>query len=233
MRKFLRTLRAAPSPSVSEFARKAQAGISDESLRGLAHRLGVSVASLRRLHVGEVSPSLASEFNIGWALGAFAFPMRDADGIIVGNRLRLRSGDKRAVPGGHEGLFVPDGIKSGGTLFVAEGPTDTSALLDLGYACIGRPSCTGARSETIAFVTRLVPRSVVVVSDADRAGRDGAATLARSLVAHCADLRIICPPTGCKDARDWVRAGATAADVEARIAQAKQWSMRVVVGRGA
>ena len=99
--------------------------------------LGVSVESLRRL-------------GVGWSAKhrAWAFPMSNAAGDVLGIRLRLPGGKKLSVKGGKEGLVHsrrgPLRLPSGRLLLlIAEGPTDTAALLDLGFSAVGRPSCTG------------------------------------------------------------------------------------------
>jgi phage/plasmid primase-like uncharacterized protein len=99
-----------------------------------AAELGVSMNSLLRLSVGW------SEDHDAWT-----FPMRNANGKVVGIRLRRPDGRKVSVTGGHEGLFIPRGrdLYPGEPLLIAEGPTDTAALLDLNFMAIGRPSCTG------------------------------------------------------------------------------------------
>ena len=65
------------------------------------------------------------------------------------------------------------------------------------------------------LVKRLQPSEAVIVADADanRAGKRGAESLAVALVMVCPRVRIVFPAGGHKDARDWVRAGATADDV--------------------
>lgn len=174
-----------------------------------AQALGVTVESLCRL-------------EIGWApqFGAWAFPMKDDCGQYLGIRLRQPSRRKFAVAGGREGLFVPSNLYAGGPLLICEGPTDTAAMLDLGFDAVGRPSCGGG----VKLLTNLVRGwnrpDVVVVSDADGPGQNGANNLAAALAVYCPSVRVIAPPEGAKDARDWKRRGATADDVHERIAAA-------------
>ena len=58
-------------------------------------------------------------------------------------------------------------------------------------------------------------------------------TLAAVLVAYTAAVRIIAPPAGIKDAREWKRNGATAADVQAAIEAAPIRKLRVSIRRKA
>src|SRR5439155_12311592 len=85
--------------------------------------LGLSATSLLRLGVGWSAP-----------YRAWAFPMRDAGGAIRGIRLRTVAGKKFCVRGSKDGLFIPEESAAVGPLLVCEGPTDTAALLDMGFA---------------------------------------------------------------------------------------------------
>lgn len=196
-----------------------------KGLDKLAISLGLSMQSLERL-------------GVGWSNDhkAWTFPMRNAAGDVLGIRLRLSDGKKLSVRGGREGLFIPSphpnplprGEETGlpgplptdhsslATLLVAEGPTDTAALLDLGFDAVGRPSCAGGVKLMVELVRQQKPSAVVIVADGDPPGQCGAESLAVVLVAY-ASVRIITPPVGVKDAREWLRSGATAADVQSVI----------------
>ena len=117
---------------IAQQAEEARQAIAPDALQRLADTLGLSPESLERL-------------GVGWSAkhDAWTFPMTDAQGDVLGIRLRLRNGRKLSVRGSKEGLFLPAGLEGGQQLLVAEGPTDTAALLDLGFAAVGRPSCTG------------------------------------------------------------------------------------------
>lgn len=178
-----------------------------------ADGLGLTPASLRRLQVG-------------WSIThrAWSFPMRDANGTVVGLRLRSENGRKFSVSGGHHGLHVPTGLGNPEQLLLAEGPTDCAAMLDLGFAAVGRPSCTGATEITIELARKLRPKLAVIMADNDppktggrRPGIDGAVQLATSLALHVQAVKVIVPPVPIKDARAWKIAGATADDVTAVI----------------
>jgi hypothetical protein len=144
-----------------------------------------------------------------------------ADGKAVGVRLRLPDGRKLSIRGGKEGLFLPTRLGSGGRLLIAEGPTDTAALLDLGFAAVGRPSCSGGVGHVVDLVKRLGTAEAVVVADGDGPGLFGAEKLAARLLAYAPGVRVIAPPRGIMDARAWKRAGARAADVTAAIEAAE------------
>ena len=180
----------------------------------LARSLGVTVDSLSHLGVGW------SKQYWGWT-----FPMSsvrcDAVDMVRGIRLRKPDGRKLSVCGSREGLFIPRGLpRSPDLLLVCEGPTDTAALLDLGFSVAGRPSCTGGVPLLVELVQHKSPSQVVIVADADTPGQRGAQSLAPALVVYAPDVRVITPPTGVKDARAWCRGGATHGDVVASVAAA-------------
>lgn len=209
---------AEPGPDLATLAAQYRAAVNQFALVRLVAELGVDRAALWRL-------------GIGWDGEAWTFPMRDAVGRVVGIRRRLPSGRKLSVLGGREGLFVPDDLPASGLLLVTEGPTDCAALLGLGFACIGRPSCAGG----VALVGNLARgRDVVIVADADEPGRRGAHALALALVLLCPMVRTIYPPDGTKDAREWTRRGATRVDIERAIAAAEPMRLGIktsAVGR--
>jgi hypothetical protein len=183
-----------------------RAAVDPERLIRFAGHLGVTHESLLWL-------------GIGWASWhrAWSFPMTDYDENVLGIRLRRPDGRKLSVRGGKEGLFRVNGLSRGGRLLIAEGPTDTAALLSLGFDAVGRPSCTGGVKLLVDLVRRLTAAEVVIVADGDAPGQRGAENLTAVLLAYCPAVRIVTPPPGIKDARAWKRAGATAADVQAVI----------------
>lgn len=204
--------RTEPKPDFDQLASEYQASVNADALAKHAGELAVSVESLSRL-------------GIGWDGEAWTYPMRDATGRVVGIRRRFDDGRKLSVRGGHEGLFVPSGLSATGTLYVAEGPTDTAALLTLGLNAIGRPNCRGAVELTREHCKGKV---VVVVADADGPGREGADALAEVLVLSCESVRIITPPNGVKDARAWLQSGATKLDVEELASKAEPLTRETV-----
>ncbi len=206
--------------SAETIAREAEAAVastSPEALRCFAAGLGLSADSLHRLSVGYLK-----------SRRAWSFPMRDARGRIVGVRLRYTKG-KAAITGSRQALFLPDGLPRGGRLLIAEGPTDAAALLDLGFSCVGRPSCTGGTKRIVELAKRLQPVEVAIVADGDGPGQRGADRLAVALLAYVPVVRVVVPPPGVKDAREWKRAGATAADVHLAIQAATPKTLKIRV----
>ena len=201
-----------------KLAANAQAAVKPEALGQLAGNLGLSVESLQR-------------FGVGWSVRhrAWTFPMRKAAGDVVGIRLRFPSGRKLSVKGGREGLFIPEGLQPGGRLLVGEGPTDAAALLDLGFQAVGRPNSSGGVKHLCELVRRLHSADVAIVADSDSPGQRGAELLAATLAAYVPTVKVIAPPDGVKDARQWKRAGAKAADVRKAIDAAEPRRLAVSV----
>jgi len=177
---------------------------------GLAMDLGVDADALELLQ-----PAFDAANN------AFAFPMRDGGGAVVGIRLRARDGRKWAVRGSRAGLFYSSALaQSAEPLVICEGPTDTAAALSLGLRAVGRPSCSGGADALVALCQRLAVRKVIMLADSDAPhrrpdgstwypGRDGAQAFARAL------RRMWCmvlPPA--KDVRAWLHGGATRAQFD-------------------
>jgi DNA primase len=153
--------------------------------------------------------------------------MYDEEGRVPGIRLRYPDGRKLSVKGGKEGLFLPRDFVPQSPVLIAEGPTDAAALLDLGIpSVVGRPSCTGGIKLLVALVQRR-PAEVIIVADGDEPGRRGADNLAGVLAVYAKAVRVIRPPDGMKDAREWLRAGARRQDVEAAIAAAPERRLAV------
>ena len=170
---------------------------------GLSAALGVSAESLLAL-------------KCAWAPEprAWAFPMRNGSGEVVGIRLRSPDGRKWSVTGGHEGIFLP-AIPPEKTAWIVEGPTDCAALLTLGKFAIGRPSCSGGIAHTAATLARLRIRQAIIISDNDEdkerpngdrwnPGLDGANRLAEEIGVACC---IVVLPV--KDSREFLQSGGT------------------------
>lgn len=214
--------RPVPTDQFDALAAQYQRAVDPGRLVGHAASLGLSTRSLVAL-------------GIGWSAdhGAWSYPMRDCTGRVVGIRLRRPSGRKYAVRGSREGLFGPATRPTDDTLYVVEGATDTAALIDLGVpSVVGRPSCSGGNRHVVALVCQRRLASVVVIADADPPGLRGADELARVLVAHVRDVRVITPPGGVKDIREWVRRRATHADLRALVDAAPVRRLTITSHRG-
>lgn len=143
--------------------------------------------------------------GVAWAseYGAWAFPMRDSQKNIIGVQLRRLDGQKRAVTGSHNGLFLSSDPANALAL-ICEGVTDTAAALSLGFYALGRQSCQAQSEMVNDFLKREGIQEVVLISDNDDPGVDGGKRLSQSLaVKYC----VVIPPA--KDLRAFVQSGGT------------------------
>ncbi|MBP3955036.1 toprim domain-containing protein [Gemmata sp. G18] len=197
--------RRAVPPDLTALATRYREAAGVERLTAIAAQLGVSGASL-------------TAFGVGWAENypAWTFPMTNPEtGTVTGIRLRPLSGRKFSVTGGKEALFLPDSMAPDEVLLVCEGETDALAAHTLGFGnAVGRPSCTGGTTALVALVCDLEPARVVIARDNDEPGTRGADALAMTLALYARDVRVIAPPDGVKDVREWVASGATRDDLE-------------------
>lgn len=165
-----------------------------EHVEAFAFDLGVTAASLRAL-----DSAWAANYN------AWAFPMKDGTGNIVGIRLRTLDGRKFAVTGSHQGIFCPV-VKPSHTAYILEGPTDTAAAVSIGLFGIGRPSCVGCIDHVNVTLRRKGVTRAVVVSDNDGPGLGGSETLMLHL--SMPSCRMVLPA---KDMRAFVKQGGNSA----------------------
>lgn len=201
----------------------------------LAEDLGVSVQSLVMLGLGwcESYPMYVRHRDCEYPVSAWTFPMVNAAALPIGLRLRYANGDKGSWTDSQAGLFLPVRWLGSGPLVIVEGPTDAAAVLDWGFDMIGRPSCNDGNDLILALL-KVFKRDVVILSNLDEPkhrpdgsifypGQEGAAALADQILWRCPTLRVITPPSGIKDARQWLNAGGTRRDVEAVISSKGQW----------
>lgn len=186
----------------------------------------------RREKAGQLE-SYAALLGVGWQdlddlhacwspeFKAFAYPMCNADGDVVGIRLR-NDFHKWSVKGGHQGCFVPHKAIRRlpiTTVLIVEGPTDCAAGLCLGYFTIGRPNNMVGNDIVAAVLNELRPRDVIVAFDNDehydsmgklvRPGPFGAERLIKTLKHRV--TRFV-PPT--KDLRSFLQSGGTHDDIQ-------------------
>jgi len=134
--------------------------------------------------------------------GGGGVPMRDGLETIVGIRLRNERG-KFAVRGSRQGIFTTT-MKPQPTMYVCEGPTDTAAAVDLGLFAVGRPNCCCGGADIREFCRRHAVRRVVMLSDNDKPGLDGARKVGLEIGLLFA---VYVPPA--KDLRAYLRLGGT------------------------
>lgn len=173
-------------------------------LDGLGMSLGVDTDALRAI-------------GCAWAPAhkAWAFPMKQADGKVIGIRLRNDEGAKWAVKGSRSGIFIPSEYPycvDDATLYVVEGPTDLAAAMTIGLYAIGRAACLGQENMVVDFIKTRRVRRIAVLTDNDEAGMRGSEKLQTMLpIMNC----LWCPP--CKDIREFVNLGGTPMMIESAI----------------
>lgn len=191
---------------------------ANSGLDSLAAQLGVSADALGRLCVEQNGDE-------------WVYPERDDAAEPVGRNRRFPDGSKRAVAGGQRGLCYAPGDThpmdsyAGATyddpILIPEGLTDTAAALDLGFCAIGRSTATPSKNE-LGWLKALVKgRHAVVVGENDGgAGTTGATATADALIRSGASVRVLFPPSGVKDLRDWFASpsGCDRAELNAAIA---------------
>jgi hypothetical protein len=174
-----------------------------------------------------VSEESLISLRVGWSKthDAFSFPMRDARKLICGIRLRRPNGRKYSVIDSRSGLFIGmDEETDPETLYICEGPTDTAAMIDLGFDVVGRPDCGSGTGMLVDYV-KLNRRDVVIVHDRDEPDSAAEANVMRGvsvltdrLLGIAKSVRVMSPPSS-KDIREWVGEGATRDTVQTVIDQ--------------
>lgn len=161
-------------------------------LDGLGMSLGVDTDCLKAI-------------GCAWSTyNAWAFPMRESAGKVIGIRLRNDKGDKWAVKGSKSGLFIPSDYSwvPDGVCYLVEGPTDLAAAMTIGLRAIGRAACLGQEQFILQWLSKNRIERLVIVTDNDEPGMRGAEKLQSMLsILSC----IWVPPT--KDMREFVNLG--------------------------
>ncbi len=172
------------------------------NLDALSVRLGVPTWALRTL-------------GMGWDGEAWTVPERAADGRVRGVKRRFPDGSKFYCKGSKTGLTYDDNaLERPGPILLVEGASDVAAAIAMGFAVVGRPSCTGGIDDLVELLIDVPEaREVIVLAENDRKedgrwpGRDGAIATAAKLTEKLG--RIVTwslPPTGSKDLRAWYNA---------------------------
>ena len=162
----------------------------DEDLKPLADVLGLSIESLKLMDV-----TYHNKNEPAWG-----FPMRGADGEICGIKYRNLQGAKWCASGSKLGVYVPLNFKAGlCPIYVAEGESDTAALVMLGYNAIGRPSATTGMAALMRYLRPSPEVYIFADTDENNIGLDSSTELRDMLMANA---KVVYNPRY-KDVRDW------------------------------
>lgn len=201
-----RTFRTETLSPVVDHRRTADRFAVNAPLDPIAAELGLPVEALRRLRVGWDPSERCS-----------TWPLTDASGRCVGIVRRFPQGRKKLRQGDRAGLYLPADLPddlSRERLLVVEGGSDTAAGLAIGRIAVGRYSSLTSTKDLQRLAAKRHALAVSIVADNDSPGIEGAERLGRALAGLVREVRIIRPPDGIKDLRDWLRAGASAEDIE-------------------
>lgn len=177
---------------------------------------------------------------------AWDWPMLNGTLDVIGLRMRTfkepgRDAVKFSWTDSTPGLFYGRRWLGGNEpVLIVEGPTDRAAAFDWGYDVVGKPSCNDGDDLLVEFLNVIKRatgrrRDVVILSQLDAAmpkkgggvfhpGQDGSVKTARAIFYAARSVRIIAPPGpvgAIDDARKWLIAGGTRADVDRAIAGKK------------
>lgn len=164
-----------------------------EQVAELAERLRVEPQALRELGIGRDGDRVT-------------FPMFAGNGTVCGIKTRRHDWTSPGCIAGSALGVIRRAVPDDGLLLVCEGESDTAAGLSLGFDCIGVPGAGNAPEAAAAFARG---RETVIVADADDAGQKGAQRLREVLLPVAKSLRVVYPPAGTKDLRQWLIGGCT------------------------
>jgi len=122
------------------------------------------------------------------------FPL--GPGVACHRLIDYAGGDKNRFEGSYRGrVWAPPGLEPAGELWVTEGIFDALSLIQAGRSAV---SAISAGHVPEAWLDRVAGRKVqlVIAFDNDRAGRAGAARLARACRARGIEARLALPPAG-------------------------------------
>lgn len=159
----------------------------------------------------------AYDYDCGFDGRALTIPMHAANHMPIGIQRRFLDGTKRMVRGSKVGIFRPWFPPCGQSpsYLICEGFSDTATASELvgnQYHCIGKLNYNSG-NDVIRELLSLARKKAEVVLLCDRDENDvgvmGAIGTAMAIQDLCWSIRILSPPPGVKDVRDWRRQGLT------------------------
>lgn len=183
---------------------------NDAILTLLEQRRGITVPTLDR-------------FLVGWDGGRLTIPIRDEHGELRGlvrHRPWPGPGAKTlALPGSQRLLFPHPNKIAGSTLILCEGEIDALTAVSVGLPSVAVPGANAWRPEWARW---LANRTVIVVPDADAAGRGLAASAAKDLASVGSTAAIVDLDPTRDDGYDLGKFLMSGAELPAPLAAARQ-----------
>ena len=100
-------------------------------------------------------------------------------------------------------------------VFVVEGEKDVEKLREHGF--VATTNAGGANAKWLpSYTATLAQREVILIPDADDAGRRRVLTIARALMGHASAITVF-EPIGAKDISDWFECGHTEVELIAKV----------------
>src|SRR5712691_1104644 len=161
--------------------------------------------------------------------GCVVFPLVNAaTGQVVNLYGRSVEGRRHMyLPGERRGILNPQGARNTDEAIITESVIDAAALWSAGLRnVIPTYGTTGLTDEIIAHLVECRVRRVVLMLDADEAGRAAAVEMAQRLAAVNIEARNVELPT--KDAAEFITNGGTADEIRALIASAHAGSAGIL-----
>jgi len=157
--------------------------------------------------------------------GCVIFPLV-ANGQVVDLYGRSVEGRRHLyLPGERRGVFNPEGAKNTDEAIITESVIDAAALWSAGLRnVIPAYGVNGLTEEIISHLVECRVKRVVLMLDADEAGRAAAIEMAKRLAAVNIDARSVELPA--KDAAEFIAQGGTAEQIRAIIGSATRSELR-------
>lgn len=173
----------------------------------------------------------AYEYDCGFDGTALTIPAHDENHVPIGIQRRFIDGTKRMVKGGRVGIFRPwfPPYRKTPAYMICEGFSDTATASELDWSyfhCIGKMNCNSGNDIIVKMLQREKGRAeVVLISDRDKddVGVQGAINTAVAISDYCWSIKLIVPPPGIKDLREWRKDGLTSEDLLHEIATTKNF----------
>jgi len=199
--------------------------------------------------IEEINQEVLDCFDVGFSShhilntttpDSLILPMYNSAGKIIGLQSRGIEGNKKFLKNSNIGVFLgpqPLGQIRPYKMVICEGFSDTATAYSLlrpedgsGFSIyVGRPNCTGGNLTIYDILDRLPAiQKVVFICDRDKVGFEGALKCALGMKDKVDYLKMIVPPEGIKDLREWKRKGLTGKELRGIISKAENYVSRMV-----